>query len=61
MAIGITLLIIQLISVLECQIEPASKLRRIMVIHLLAGFGVHTARTFTPVVYIRSCSLEQWL
>jgi len=40
-AIGITLLIIQLISVLSISINPR-RLRRIMVIHLLAGFAVHT-------------------
>jgi len=40
-AIGITLLIIQLVSVLSVSINPR-KLRRIMVIHLLAGFTVHT-------------------
>jgi len=40
-AIGITLLIIQLISVLSVSINPR-RLRRIMVIHLLAGFAVHT-------------------
>jgi len=40
-AIGITLLIIQLISVLSISKNPR-RLRRIMVIHLLAGFVVHT-------------------
>ena len=40
-AIGITFLIIQLISVLSVSINPR-RLRRIMVIHLLAGFAVHT-------------------
>ncbi len=40
-AIGITLLIIQLISVLSVSINPR-RIRRIMVIHLLAGFAVHT-------------------
>ena len=40
-AIGITLLIIQLISVLSVSINPR-RMRRIMVIHLLAGFAVHT-------------------
>jgi cytochrome c-type biogenesis protein CcsB len=40
-AIGFTLLIIQLISVLSAGIKPR-KLHRIMVIHLLAGFAVHT-------------------
>ncbi len=40
-AIGITLLIIQLVSVLSVNINPR-RFRRIMVIHLLAGFAVHT-------------------
>lgn len=40
-AIGITLLIIQLISVLSVSINPR-RMRRIMVIHLLAGFAVQT-------------------
>jgi len=40
-AIGITLLTIQLISVLSVGMNPR-RLRRIMVIHLLAGFAVHT-------------------
>jgi cytochrome c-type biogenesis protein CcsB len=40
-AIGITLLIIQLISVLSVSFNPR-RLCRIMVIHLLAGFAVHT-------------------
>ena len=40
-AIGITLLIIQLIGVLSVKLNPR-RLRRIMVIHLLAGFAVHT-------------------
>jgi cytochrome c-type biogenesis protein CcsB len=41
-AIGITLLIIQLVSVLSANKNPR-RLRKIMVIHLLAGFAVHTA------------------
>jgi cytochrome c-type biogenesis protein CcsB len=40
-AIGITLLVIQLVSILGGRVNPR-RLRRIMVIHLLAGFGVHT-------------------
>jgi cytochrome c-type biogenesis protein CcsB len=40
-AIGITLLIIQLVSVLSAGMNPR-KIRRILVIHLLAGFAVHT-------------------
>jgi cytochrome c-type biogenesis protein CcsB len=40
-SIGITLLILQLISILSVSLNPR-RLRRIMVIHLLAGFAVHT-------------------
>ena len=40
-AIGLTLLVLQLVSVLSMRHNPR-RLRRIMVIHLLAGFAVHT-------------------